>query len=59
VLQLIKAHPKKMTVNKLLELALLVDRTAEFNYSKKRTNTSEVLIGYLKDNGLFPVETSC
>ena len=29
-----------MTVGKLLELALLVDKTAEFNYSKKRTNTS-------------------
>ena len=59
VVQLIKAHPKKMTVGKLLELALLVDKTAEFNYSKKRTNTSEVLRSYLKDNGLFPVETSC
>ena|SRR3990167_2499876 len=58
VLQLIKVHPKKMTPEKLLKLAKLVDKTAEFNYSKKRTNTSEVVIEFLKSKNLFPVETS-
>ena len=58
VLRLIALHPKRMTAAKLYELADLVDKTAEFNYSKKRTNTSEVVRRYLKDNNLFPVETS-
>jgi hypothetical protein len=57
VLQIIAKHPKKMTPAKLVKLALVVDKTATFNYSKKRTNTSEVLIEYLKINRLFPVET--
>jgi hypothetical protein len=57
VLRLISLHPKKMTAKKLLRLASLVDKTAEFNYSKKRTNTSETLKRYLNDNRLFPVET--
>ena len=54
VLRLIKLHPKKMTASKLLKLAELVDKTAEFNYSKKRTNTSEVVRCYLKNNNLSP-----
>ena len=58
VLKLIALHPKKMTATKLARLAAMVDKTAEFNYSKKRTNTSEVVKRYLKDNDLFPVETS-
>ena len=58
VLQLIKVYPKKMTPEKLLKLANLVDKTAKFNYSKKRTNTSEVVIEFLKNRNLFPVETS-
>jgi intein-encoded DNA endonuclease-like protein len=59
VMKLIALHPKKMTATKLIKLAKLVDKTAEFNYSKKRTNTSEVVIQFLKDRQLFPVETSC
>ena len=58
VLQLISLHPKKMTASKLLALAKLVDKTAEFNYSKKRTITTLVVQAYLNDNKLFPVETS-
>ena len=58
VLRLIKLHPQKMTVVKLVKLSLLVDKTATFNYSKKRTNTSDVLIDFLKNQNLFPVETS-
>jgi hypothetical protein len=59
VLTLIDKIPHKLTAVKLIELAKLVDKTAEFNYSKKRTNTSEKLKQYLQDNDLLPVETSC
>ncbi len=59
VMKLISLHPKKMTAVKLIRLAEMVDKTAEFNYSKKRTNTSEVVRQFLKDKELFPVETSC
>lgn len=58
VLKLIGKHPKKMTAKKLIVLAKLVDKTAEFNYSKKRTITSASVEEYLKNNKLFPVETS-
>lgn len=58
VLRIIKLHPKKMTASKLVKLAELVDKTAEFNYSKKRTVTTSVVQSYLNDMGFFPVETS-
>lgn len=58
VLKLIKLHPKKMTAASLLKLARVVDKTAEFNYSKKRTVTALIVQTYLNDNKLFPVETS-
>ena len=58
VLKLISLHPSKMTVSKLVKLSYLVDKTAKFNYSKKRTNTSDVVIDFLKNHNLFPVETS-
>ncbi len=57
VLKLIKAHPKKMTPEELVRLSTLVDNTAKFNYSKKRTNTSETVRLYLKQANLIPVET--
>ena len=57
VLKLIRSHPKRMTAKDLLKLSLLVDETAKFNYSKKRTNTSETLKIFLKNTNLFPVET--
>ena len=57
VLKLIMAHPKKMTPEKLVRMSELVDSTARFNYSKKRTNTSETVRTYLKQSNLFPVET--
>ena len=46
-----------MSVGELIRLSKIVDITAKFNYSKKRTNTSEVVIAFLKDKNLFPVET--
>ena len=58
VLKLIARHPQKMTASKLIKLSYLVDKTAKFNYSKKRTNTSDVIIDFLKNQNLFPVETS-
>jgi hypothetical protein len=50
VLNLIKQHPaqRKMTVSKLISLSSLVDRTASFNYSKKRTITSDTVIEFLR-----------
>lgn len=58
VLKLISLHPQKMTAEKLIELSKLVDDTARFNYSKKRTITSLTVITFLKSRLLFPVETS-
>ena len=57
VLEIIKAYPKKMTPGELIRMSELVDSTAKFNYSKKRTNTSETVRSYLKQSNLFPVET--
>ena len=51
VIDLIKQHPaqRKMTVTKLVSLSKLVDKTASFNYSKKRTNTSVEVIAYFDE----------
>ena len=57
VLKLIREHPKRMTSEELIRMSELVDSTAKFNYSKKRTNTSETVRSYLKQSNLFPVET--
>ena len=50
VICLIDAHPKNMTPKDLIRLSKLVDKTATFNYSKKRTNTSKVVQQYLETN---------
>ena len=57
VLTLIEEHPKKMSPKELLRISHLVDETATFTYSKKRTNTSATIKGFLEDANLFPVET--
>ena len=60
VLKLIKQHPpqRKMTVLKLISLSKLVDKTASFNYSKRRTITSAVVIAFSRDKDVdVPVET--
>jgi hypothetical protein len=57
VIALIKQHPsqRKMTAKQLVKLSYLVDKTAMFNYSKKRTNTSASVIAFLeKSDGLSP-----
>jgi LAGLIDADG endonuclease len=50
VLNLIRQHPeqRKMTEVKLLKLCVLVDKTASFNYSKKRTNLSADVIKFFE-----------
>ena len=60
VIKLIEKHPeqRKMTASKLISLGKLVDKTATFNYSKKRTNTSVEVIEFLRQQGMIvPVET--
>ena len=54
VLEIIKRHPaqRQMTASKLLSLSKMVDKTADFNYSKKRTITSAVVAAYLKAKDL-------
>jgi hypothetical protein len=57
IIKLIGVHPKKMSPQKLIRLSKLVDETAKFNYSKRRTNTSVTVRQFLKNSNLIPVET--
>lgn len=59
VLAIIKQHPeqRRMSASKLVSLSKLVDKTATFNYSKKRTNTSVEVIAYFDSLKNIPVET--
>jgi hypothetical protein len=57
VIRIINKYPKIMTPKKLFYLSKLVDDTASFNYSKKRTNTSKTVRLFLENANLFPVET--
>jgi hypothetical protein len=57
VIALIDSFPAKMSASELVRLSALVDETAKFTYSKKRTNTSETVKVFLKEHNLFPVET--
>ena len=57
VIKLIKAIPKRMTPEELVRLSKIVDSTAKFNYSKKRTNTSKTIRSYLESTNQIPVET--
>lgn len=60
VLKIIKIHPeqRKMTRAQLIKLSGLVDKTAAFNYSKKRTITSAKVITFLERQKIsVPVET--
>ena len=54
VMVLIEKHPsqRKMTARKLVQLSKQVDRTALFNYSKKRTITSLEVITFLRQQGI-------
>lgn len=60
VLTLIQRHPpsRNMNASKLISLSKLVDKTARFNYSKKRTVTSQTVIDFLEAaTQAIPVET--
>lgn len=54
VLNLIQRHPKKMTPERLIRISGLVDETASFTYSKKRTNTSSTIRDFLEWRKFFP-----
>ena len=45
--------PKKPTPQELLRYATLVDRSAGYNYSKKRTNTRESVEAYFKEHKIL------
>ena len=47
--------PKKPTIEELLTYAAMVDVSAEFNYSKKRTNRTSTIQAFLKEH--LPVTT--
>lgn len=55
VIDLIDKHPepRKMTAKKLVRLSKLVDKTASYNYSKKRTNRSAEVINFLTKHELL------
>ena len=48
VIRLIESHPRRMSKQELIRLSYLVDETAKFNYSKRRTNTSETIQSFFK-----------
>jgi len=58
VLAQMPGRGKKLTIKLLISLAYEVDKFADLNYSKRRTNTSKSLIDFLKSHHLLdPVET--
>lgn len=60
VLKIIEKHPpqRQMTRAQLVQLSRLVDKTARFNYSKKRTITSAKVITFFDKKTIpVPVET--
>ncbi len=58
VLSKMPGSGRKMKPNLLLELSLEVDKFAQLNYSKKRTNTSVKVKEFLTSHHLlYPVET--
>ncbi len=57
-LEILKRLPLARDTTELVSLCRLVDRFQAINYSKKRTNTSAIVIDYLRSHGyLAPVET--
>src|SRR5688572_792574 len=57
-LEILGRLPLAEDATELVSLCRLVDRFQVINYSKKRTNTSEIVVGYLQSHGyLAPVET--
>ena len=44
----------KFTIEKMVKAAKFVDKYQQLNYSKKRVNTSAVLLDFLKEHNLYP-----
>jgi len=44
----------KFTIEKMVKAARFVDKYQQLNYSKKRTNTAEILEKFLKEHKLYP-----
>ena len=44
----------KFTIEKMVKAARFVDKYQQLNYSKKRVNTSAVLLSFLKEHNLYP-----
>jgi len=44
----------KHTIEEFVQAAKLVDKFGKLNYSKRRTNTSETLVKYLRKHKLYP-----
>ncbi len=49
----ISRMPKQLTAREFLRYAELVDLTAKYNYSKKRTKTKEVVETYFKEHKIL------
>lgn len=59
-LSILKEMPgsgKKIESSLLIKLAKEVDKFADLNYSKRRTNTFAKVENFLKSHNLYPVET--
>ena len=50
----IRSQYKRISPKELLKRAALVDETAKYNYSKKRTTTRETVKKFLQENKLIP-----
>ena len=53
-IKIVKTMKGKFAIRKMVTAAGYVDEYQQLNYSKKRTNTSKVLIDYLKEHKLYP-----
>ena len=53
-IKIAKIMSGKFTIEKMVRAAKFVDEYQKLNYSKKRVNTSLVLIDYLKAHKLYP-----
>lgn len=54
LLMRISRLPQRPTPKELIRYAKLVDQSAGFNYSKKRTNRLETLLSFFKENHISP-----
>ena len=48
VIKIIENHPKKLNKTALIRLSYLVDETANYNYSKRRTINSQIIIDFFE-----------